>query len=578
MKSTHKDLIDLLPFGVALIGSDLALKLVNKKFGEITELKIGESLSVSESKFATTEVIMNIKRIFETGDESMQYIPGLSNEIKNEYQVATLIPLFGDNSDVNEILIILHSTSEAGNWQKEFNMLFEKVPCYISIVDKNLNVLRANERYRDTFGDIHSVFNTEQAKKRGYEYMISPTVLAFTEGIEQIGSQVGLTKSGEKAHLMISSIPLSRNEDGIQHVIEIAADITELNQLQEQLHHAHDFYSDLIESSADGIIALTHKGKVQIFNSAARDMLKWTQPRKPGIPKILEILPNEFFGDYDENGRIISDMEYVLTATDGSEVPVKMNAFIIRTKKNVMGRVAFMQDLRKIKALEKEKKKLEQEAVATTFISLENNIELLLQEQENYLNAYGELRNKSEKDELDKAWLILRKKFELKNRIVQTFIDFAKGYQPKIEVINLAEIVNKVVDEFRDLANSQKVHMNLNSAGDLSGIRMDEYAISSLLLILVSNAIDSASVQGANGRLEIAVGCIDNRLIIEIVDNGPIIPQKTLENYFKIKDSRETKMGMLTASMITNLINGKIIVRSDSKIGNSFRVEMLMIK
>lgn len=578
MKSSQKDLIDLLPFGVAVICSDLALKLVNKKFAEITELKVGDSLSVSESKFATTEVIMNIKRVFETGDESMQYIPGLSNEAKNEYQVATLIPLFGDNSDVHEILIILHSTSESGNWQKEFNMLFEKVPCYISIVDKNLNVLRANERYRDTFGDVHSIFNTEQAKKRGYEYMSSPTVLAFTEGIEQIGSQVGITKSGEKAHLMISSIPLSRNDEGIYHVIEIAADITELNQLQEQLHHAHDFYSDLIESSADGIVALTHKGKVQIFNSAAREMLKWNQPRKPGIPKIQEMLPSEFFGDYDEDGRIINDVEYVLKASDGSEVPVKMNAFIIRTKKNVMGRVAFMQDLRKIKNLENEKKKLEQEAVATTFISLENNIELLLSEQEKYLDAYGELRNKAKKEELDKAWMILRKKFELKNRIVQTFIDFAKGYQPKIELINLAEVVNNVVDEFRDLAISQQVHMNLNSAGDLSGIRIDKYAISSLLIILVSNAIDSASAQGSNGRLEIAVGCIDNKLIIEIVDNGPIVPQKTLDNYFKIEDSRETKMGMLTASMISNIIGGSIIARSDSKIGNSFRVEMPLIK
>jgi len=578
MKSSQKDLIDLLPFGVAVIGKDLALKLINKKFGEVTDLVLEESLSTSDSNFASTEVIMNIKRVFETGEESMQYISGLSGELKSEYLVANLIPLFGENGDVNEMLIILHSTSESGNWQKEFNMLFEKVPCYISIVDKNLNVLRANERYRDTFGDVHSIFNTEQAKRRGYEYANSPTVLAFTEGYEQIGSQVGITKSGEKAHLMISSIPLSRNEEGVQHVIEIAADITELNQLQEQLHHAHDFYSDLIESSADGIVALTHKGKVQIFNLAARDMLKWSQSRKPGIPKIQEMLPADFFGDYDEDGRIINDMEYILTAADGSEVPVKMNAFIIRTKKNVMGRVAFMQDLRKIKELEKEKKKLEQEAVATTFVSLENNIELLLREQQKNLDAYGELRKTATTEELDHAWAILRKKFDLKNRIIQTFVNFAKGYKPKIVTGNLAKLVSKSVDEFRDLANYNQVHINLNSAGDLSKIKIDEYSIESLLLILVSNAIDSASANGANGRLEIAVGCIDNKLIMEVVDNGPIIPQNTLANYFKIKDSRETKMGMLTASMITNLLDGKIVARSDSKIGNSFRIELPLIK
>jgi PAS domain S-box-containing protein len=515
------------------------------------------SLRTSDSRFANTDVILNIKRVFETGEESVQYVSGGPNEIRTDYNVATFIPLFGTNGEIKEVLCIFHGTTESGHWQKEFNILFEKVPCYISIVDKNLKVLRANERYRDTFGESHSIFNTEQSKKRGYEYMTSPTVLAFSEGMEQIGAQVGVTKSGEKAHLMISTIPIAKNQDGVSHVMEIAADITELNQLQEQLHHAHDFYSDLIESSADGIVALTHRGKVQIFNAAARNMLKWDIPRKPGIPKIQELMPKEFFEDYDEDGSIISNKEFNIVATDGTEIPVRMNAFIIRTKKSVMGRVAFLQDLRKIKELEYEKMMLEQDAVSTTFLSLEANIDALLLEQNRYLDDYENLRNSAPKEVLDKAWANLRSKFDIKNKIIDIFVTVAKGYQIKLQNQNINKIIEEVYAEFKDIASSQNVTINLNFSGNLEKVKTDKYALYSLLQILISNGIDAASFSGKNGRLELAVGIDKDKLLIEIVDNGSVIPKESLDNYFKIKESRETRLGLLTASMITELLKGK---------------------
>jgi len=574
MKISENELLDFLPFGVALIQKDLKLRLANNKFTELTGMKQDASLRTSESRFANTDVILNIKRVFETGEEAVQYVSGSPNEIRTDYNVATFIPLFAQSGDIKEVLCIFHGTAESGHWQKEFNILFEKVPCYISIVDKNLKVLRANERYRDTFGESHSIFNTEQSKKRGYEYMTSPTVLAFSEGVEQIGAQVGVTKSGEKAHLMISTIPIAKNPDGVSHVMEIAADITELNQLQEQLHHAHDFYSDLIESSADGIVALTHRGKVQIFNEAAREMLKWSIPRKPGIPKIQELMPMEFFEDYDEDGNIIKNKEFNIVATDGTEIPVKMNAFIIRTKKNIMGRVAFLQDLRKIKELEHEKLMLEQDAVSTTFLSLESNIDLLLKEQNKYLDDYENLRTTATKEVLDKAWANLRTKFNIKNKIINIFVTIAKGYQITLQNQNINKIIEEVYSEFQEIASSQNVTINLSLAENLEKVKTDKYALYSLLQILISNGIDAASASGNNGRLEFAVGIDKNKLLIEIVDNGAVIPKESLDNYFKIKESRETRLGLLTAAMITELLKGKIIAQSSTQMGNSFRIEL----
>jgi signal transduction histidine kinase len=139
---------------------------------------------------------------------------------------------------------------------------------------------------------------------------------------------------------------------------------------------------------------------------------------------------------------------------------------------------------------------------------------------------------------------------------------------------NINKIIEEVYSEFKEVASSQNVTINLSFAGNLDKIKTDKYALYSLLQILISNGIDAASVSGNNGRLELAVGIDKNKLLIEIVDNGAVIPKESLENYFKIKESRETRLGLLTAAMITELLKGKIIAQSSTQMGNSFRIEL----
>jgi signal transduction histidine kinase len=139
---------------------------------------------------------------------------------------------------------------------------------------------------------------------------------------------------------------------------------------------------------------------------------------------------------------------------------------------------------------------------------------------------------------------------------------------------NINKIIEEVYAEFKDIASSQNVTINLNFSGNLEKVKTDKYALYSLLQILISNGIDAASFSGKNGRLELAVGIDKDKLLIEIVDNGSVIPKESLDNYFKIKESRETRLGLLTASMITELLKGKIIAQSSTQMGNSFRVEL----
>jgi PAS domain S-box-containing protein len=575
--SMNKQILDSLPFGYALINKDLSYISYNNIFAKTFVLESTPNASVS--LFFNSEIKNRIKEVIDTGNEIATYWTSENQKRKFKSFLIHIIPLFIDNK-VQNILCLVNDNSESNHWQKEFNLLFEKVPAFISIVDKELNVVRSNEKYRDTFGDIHSVFTSEQSRKKAFENSNSPTTLSFKESREQVATQIGMTKAGNKIHLIVSSTPLATNDKGVSLVMEIATDITELNQLQEQLHQAHDFYADLIESSADGIIAIDNKGKTQIFNQSARNILNWDNARKPGIAKINEILPKEFFQEPDIDGNLIVDKEIMINSFQGESFPIRINAFELRNKKNTLGKVAFIQDLRRIKELENEKRKAEEEALSTTFLALESNIQKLQNDQQFLLDKFETLLKSGDIKESEKGWYEMRNKMNYIFDIVSTFMKIAKGFVPKYEKIDIKNLAKKVIDNLKGIEDYSRVVFNLYFLGDFNEIIADSESLEIILKILISNGMDAASENTNNPNVLLVIEHNDSlkNFCIEVTDNGKLIDKDSLEKYYNVKDSVEARIGLLTVDMLLKSLGGTIQVTSQINEGNKFKIMLPLFR
>ncbi|MDT3739894.1 MAG: PAS domain S-box protein [Candidatus Kapabacteria bacterium] len=351
-KITDNYLMDSIPFGIMFIDRELRISRINNRlravFGSIED----KYLYDTDSKISKPEVISRVEEVFQSGKESSCILTGVGDNHKSTYITVNMYPYY-ENSIVKNVIILISDNKDSEHSHKEFNLLFETVPAFVSIVDKNLRIVRANQRYRDTFGNNYSIFYSDNAKHKN-EINNSPTSFSFIDGHEHTDTYLTTTINSERIQLMVSSIPFT-SIDGIPIlVMEISHDITELSKLQDQLYHAHDFYSILIENSAEGIVAIDSKGRVQIFNQALKDLLNWKNQRKPGISKIHEMLPAEFFTFDNGSDRILSNLDSFVVSEDGEHIPVRINAFVIKNKKNIIGRVAFFQDLRKLKNLEEE--------------------------------------------------------------------------------------------------------------------------------------------------------------------------------------------------------------------------------
>ncbi|MBW1806544.1 MAG: PAS domain-containing sensor histidine kinase [Deltaproteobacteria bacterium] len=152
------------------------------------------------------------------------------------------------STDITEIKLLLKQVKES---QERYRLLFEDVPCYISIQDKDLNIVEANRSFRENFGSHLGCKCFEIYKHRDEECLDCPVQRSFDDGQVHRSEEVVSSKSGEQ-NVLVYTAPLLGADGKIAHVMEMSTNITPIRELQSQL----ESIGLLISSVSHGIKGL----------------------------------------------------------------------------------------------------------------------------------------------------------------------------------------------------------------------------------------------------------------------------------------------------------------------------------
>jgi PAS domain S-box-containing protein len=579
-KYLQNNLFEIVPFNIAVIDKEFNIVAANNNFreyfGELSKKKCYEVKRKSDSICKDCR----IDEVFSAGSTIVCNQSGKDKNGRMCHYVVHLAPLKDKHGNVEYAVEMSVDVTETTSHQKEYNLLFEKVPSYVTIIDKNFRIVRANTKFRDTFGEGKGKHCYELYKKRVRKCKNCPAAQTFIDGKEHISAEVGKTFDGMETHYIVQTSALSTDEDGVQMVIEIATDISDLHRLEEALRRAHDYYATLIENADDGIVALNENNKVEVINKSAKELLNWTSFKKPVFSQIEEMMPANFFAKADEDGHIANLHESKIISADGKEIPVRFNALELTSKKDIIGKVAFIQDLRPLIDLEKQKLEAERlSAVGQTVAGLAHTIKNLLMGLEGgmYIVDIG-LQN-GDATRIVEGWEILQKNFYKTTNLVKGFLSFAKGRLPKLEMTNPNLIVNEIIELYRDTAQAQNVELVHDLQADIKEALLDPEGLEACLTNLLSNAIDAAVLrEDKKGKVIIKTYDKDDLLIFEVHDNGCGMEAEVVRNvfttFFTTKGSKGTGLGLLTTNKIIIEHGGKIDVESDVGVGSTFRITL----
>lgn len=578
-------LLESLPVSVAVVDREWHVVAANKSFEETFGYWQGrtchEAFKSTPKQCSTCEARQTLK----DGLVRVEDHEGNDRFGRPCSYAAHFAPLKDVKGKITHFIITASALTESRRWKGEYDRLFENVPVTISILDRDLRIVRANRSLEETYGRA-----TGQPCFRVFKGQISPcsdcpAKQTFADGLEHLSHQVGRTPEGTETRYVVSTSPFTWDVNGVDQVIEISTDVTQLHSLETELRETHDLYHSLIQNARDGIVAVNREGRVRILNDAARRLIGWDREDLPDRTTLRMMLPSSFFSEtFDPS--TTRDQEFSIphleAEGDGGdgEIPVLFRAIELLAENNSLGRAAFMQDLSELRQLEKDN--LENErlaAVGQTVAGLAHTIKNLLMGLEGGMYMVDSGLQKGDADRLSQGWEMLQRNFEKTASMVRDFLSFAKGRVPQLVLTDPQKLVREVVALYKETAKRQGVNLVVEELHTMFDTPLDRDGMEACLTNLISNAIDAVMLrEEEGGKVVVRARDADGVLLFEVEDNGvgmeSEVSKQVFTTFFTTKGGKGTGLGLLTTRKIVQEHGGTIELETNPGVGSTFRINL----
>lgn len=573
----HKQLFEQVPCNIAIIDRNYYIVDQNRNFAEVFGDGIGKRCyEVYKKRKEPCDECMAVLT-FSDGKMRVNDEVGIDRKGQTAHYIVHISPLMNDKGEIPYVVEMSTDVTESWRLKREYQILFERVPCFVAVLNQDLRIVRANERLRETFGETTGQHCYEVYKHRSEKCDNCPAELTFQDGKTHTSEQIGINKNGEVTRYVVTSSPLSKSEPAISHIIEIALDVTETRKLEEELEKARAFGEMLIENSIYGIIAIDPYEKVIIFNPSAERLLGYSSKEVVGRQLPRDVIPAPLIEVIEKKAKKAELHEVEVESRSGEKIPVRISAVMLERGDEFFGYAAFIQDLREIKKLEQEKLDAERLAVVgQTVAGLAHGVKNILTGLEGGMYVFKSGLDKGEKNRIEQGWNMLERNIGKISTLTKNLLSFSKGRLPSTEMLSPAEAVREVINLYRDTARQSGINI-IEELEEVAPAPFDPTDLHSCLANLISNAIDACLVSEKQG-CKITVRCMerDGVIIFEVADTGCgmdyEIKKKAFTNFFTTKGSSGTGLGLLVTRKITQEHGGKIQFESTPSEGSLFRL------
>jgi len=464
----RKALFDQIPLEIIVIDGNFniieANKQAKKRYPDWQNKKCYEVYKQRKKKCVNCAA----EKTFKDGRTRIDHVENIDSHGNVHYYMVHISAYRDRKGRIPYVIEMATDITDRVNLEREYRLLFDNVPCYISVIDKNFMVLDSNALFRQTFSKKGSKYCYQLYKGRDEVCRKCPAVKVFKTGKRSTSLQAGVDKSGARTHYMVTAAPLTKDGSTIDRVIEMALDISEVIRLQE-----------------------------------------------------------------------------------------------------------------KLKQMEKEKLEMDRfAAVGQTVAGLAHTIKNILMGLEGGMYVVNSGLQRGDNKLVANGWNMLQSNINKISSVVKEYLQFARGSEIHMEMVNPVDIARDVFNLFQDLALQSGVKLVADLQEDIPNAPLDREGIHSCLANLISNAMDACIVSDKK-RKRIHLSCYEmsGTIIYEVKDNGTgmdyEVKKKIFSNFFTTKASGQgTGLGLLVTRRIIYEHGGKISFESTLRKGSLFRIEL----
>ena len=160
--------------------------------------------------------------------------------------------------------------------------------------------------------------------------------------------------------------------------------------------------------------------------------------------------------------------------------------------------------------------------------------------------------------------------------ITNGLLDFSRTRASDHVTINLGDVIHSAVRLLSHQKRRSAVEFRLDLADDLSPVSGDPGQLQQAVIALATNALDAMVISGI---LTIAAKNQDDKVVVDVIDNGVGIPQENLpkifEPFFTTKEiGKGTGLGLAVCYGILTEHGGALDVQSTVGVGTTFTITL----
>jgi PAS domain S-box-containing protein len=455
--------------------------------------------------------------------------------------------------------------------------IFDAIPGYISVQNRDFLLTAANDAFRKDFGEIEGRYCYQVYKQRPEKCENCPVERTFRDGQKHTSEEIVRTVKGQEIHVLVNTTPIRNDEGDVTDVIEMSTDITELKNLQVQLTESRRRYHQLFEEVPCFISIQDRDLRIIEANRLHREAFgtsygsKCYEVYKHRTEECYPCLVKRTFEDGETHIH-----EEVVAAKDGKEINVLVFTMPIKNGEGKIESVIEMStDITQIRRLQS---KLE--SIGILISSISHGLKGLLSSLDGGFYLVNTGLEKNNQDRVKKGWEIAQRNVERIRSMVLDILYYAKDREPDWEPISVSNMIDEIHSIMLPKAEKLNVKLELKDDRENQTFEADHKAVRSMLINLVENSLDACRVDNGKDGHEVIISVKNHadQVEFEIADNGIGMDRETREKafslFFSSKGTEGTGLGLFIANKIAQEHGGSIALESEVNEGTRFHVKL----
>ncbi len=459
----------------------------------------------------------------------------------------------------------------------QYKQYFDLMPCYLTVQDRLLNVISANQRFRNDFGDFTGRKCYQVYKNRSEECERCPVMRTFHDGAPHSSEEAVTTVDGRQIAVLVNTTPIHNGDGEITAVMEMSTDITIIKRLEDQLRESQRRYRTLFESVPCFVSMQDRELNIIEANRMHREAFgaglgqKCYEVYKHRTEECTPCVVRETFQDGE-----VHLHEEVVTDRHGNRMNVMVYTGPIYNEAGEIDSVIEVSaDITQIRQLQSQLT-----SIGMLISTISHGIKGLITGLDGgaYLVNSGLKKNNQER--VLRGWEMVQRNMGRIRSMVFDLLYYAKERDLEVERIDAVAIAEDVAKVFEARAAALNLDFQTGFHEETGTFEVDPKAIHAMLTNLLENAFDACRTDRDKETHEVGFNTYreNDSVVFRISDNGIGMDRETKEKVFSLffssKGTEGTGLGLFIANKIAMKHGGQIEIDSSPGRGTCFWVRI----